>query len=225
MRRPGGFIRCGCFQLMPSSSMASWACVRCTLPSRFTGQTKRPRSRRFVKRQRPSGSAQRTLTISPRRPRKMNRWPLKAVGTQRVLHLRRQPVEAAAHVSHAGNQPNTRARRKANHTSPSRSSLTSARSSSGVTGPVRLRVPPGSVSLQLMTGGETGAPLLCLTGTGTARRYSRIFAVNRPQQSGAVFNLINPVPATRTDLITPAPALICGTEHLRSQPDKVRPCS
>ncbi|EHT99453.1 hypothetical protein CKS_1640 [Pantoea stewartii subsp. stewartii DC283] len=91
--------------------------------------------------------------------------PAERVGAQRVLHLRRQPVEAAAHVCHACNQPNACACRKTNHGSPSRSSLTSARSNSGVSGPVRLRLPPGSVSLQLMTGGRSAdtAPL-CLRG-------------------------------------------------------------
>ena len=45
------------------------------LPSRTAGQTNCPSSRRLVNRHRPSASAQRILTVSPLRPRKINRWP------------------------------------------------------------------------------------------------------------------------------------------------------
>src|SRR5471030_1936449 len=72
--------------------------------------------------------------------------PAERVRSQRVLHFSCQPVETAAHIRHAGDQPDARASRKVNHASPSLSSLTSTRRSSGVSGPVRLRLPPGSVS-------------------------------------------------------------------------------
>jgi hypothetical protein len=112
--------------------------------------------------------------------------PAERVHSQRVLHFRRQPIEAAAHIRHAGDQPDARASRKVNHASPSLSSLMSARSSSGVSGPVRLRLPPGSVSLQLMTGGWSAdtAPL-CLGGgesgsTATGMRVALLAGGQQP---------------------------------------------
>lgn len=68
-------------------------------------------------------------------------------------------------MRHAGDQQDAQACREVNHVSPPLSSLTSARSNSGASGPVRLRLPPGSVSLQLMTDGRSDdTATLCLGG-------------------------------------------------------------
>jgi len=61
--------------------------------------------------------------------------PAERVRAQRALHFRCKPVEAAAHVRQAGDQPDARARWKVNLASSSLSSLTSAYSNSGVGGP------------------------------------------------------------------------------------------
>lgn len=87
------------------------------------------------------------------------------VGAQCVLYFRCQPVEATAHICYASNQPDTRTCRKTNHEPPSLSSMISARRSSGVNGPVWLRLPPGNVSLQLITGGiSVDTTPFCLGG-------------------------------------------------------------
>ncbi len=57
--------------------MASCERVIAILPSRTAGQTNCPSSRRLINRHRPSASAQSIFTVSPRRPRKINRWPEK----------------------------------------------------------------------------------------------------------------------------------------------------
>ncbi len=67
--------RLGCRQSMPSISIASWAGVRNTLPSRAEGQAKRPRSSRLVSRHSPSPVDHSSLTWLPLRPRKMKTWP------------------------------------------------------------------------------------------------------------------------------------------------------
>ncbi len=93
MRIPGRSVRCGCFQLMPSSSIDSCAGVRWTLPSRVTGQTKRPRSSRLVNRHRPSRSAHSTFIMSPRRPRKINRCPLNGSSRRVFCTLEARPLK------------------------------------------------------------------------------------------------------------------------------------
>lgn len=58
-----------------SRSMASCERVMAIFPSRTAGQMNTTSSRRLVNRHRPSASAQRIFTVSPLRPRKINRWP------------------------------------------------------------------------------------------------------------------------------------------------------
>jgi hypothetical protein len=65
----------GLRQSMPSRSIESCARVRHTVPSVACGQMNRPRSRRLANRHRPSPSNQRSLIMSPLRPRKTNTWP------------------------------------------------------------------------------------------------------------------------------------------------------
>ena len=65
----------GLRQSMPSSSIESCARVRQTVPSVACGQMNRPRSNRLANRHRPSPSNQRSLIMSPLRPRKTNTWP------------------------------------------------------------------------------------------------------------------------------------------------------
>lgn len=55
--------------------MASCERAMAILPSRTAGQMNWPSSSRLVNRHRPSASAQRIFTVSPLRPRKINRWP------------------------------------------------------------------------------------------------------------------------------------------------------
>ncbi len=93
MRIPGRSVRWGCFQLMPSSSMDSCAGVRWILPSRVTGQTKRPRSSLLVNMHRPSRSAHSTFIMSPRRPRKMNRCPLNGSSRNVFCTLEARPLK------------------------------------------------------------------------------------------------------------------------------------
>ncbi len=93
MRIPGRSVRWGCFQLMPSSSMDSCAGVRWILPSRVTGQTKRPRSSLLVNMHRPSRSAHSTFIMSPRRPRKMNRCPLNGSSCNVFCTLEARPLK------------------------------------------------------------------------------------------------------------------------------------
>ena len=99
----GRHVRCGMRQSMPSSSIASCADVRQTLPSLAAGQTNRPRSRRLENRQAPWLSHQIILSKSPRRPRNTNRWPENGSSAKtcsacaaRVLKPRRMSVTPAA---------------------------------------------------------------------------------------------------------------------------------
>ena len=76
----GRHVRSGTRQSIPSSSIESWADVMWILPSMAWGQTKRPRSRRLVKRHAPPAlpdrpSHQTILIKSPRRPLKTNKCP------------------------------------------------------------------------------------------------------------------------------------------------------
>lgn len=74
----GHHVRSGMRQSIPSSSIESWAAMIWILSSAACGQTKRPRSKRLVKRQvLPVNwllpSRQIILSESSRRPRKTNR--------------------------------------------------------------------------------------------------------------------------------------------------------
>ena len=99
----GRHVRCGMRQSMPSSSIASCADVRQTLPSLAAGQTNRPRSGRLENRQAPWLSHQIILSKSPRRPRNTNRWP-ENILCQNLLGCR-QSIETPPHVCHARRQP------------------------------------------------------------------------------------------------------------------------
>ena len=71
----GVYVRCGCRQSMPSSSIDNCARVNETVPSLACGQMNRPRSSLFANRHSPSPSNQSSLMMSPRRPRKTKTWP------------------------------------------------------------------------------------------------------------------------------------------------------
>src|SRR5471032_1155446 len=84
-------VRRGCRQSMPSSSIDSWALVRWIFPPSAWGQIKRPRSNRFASNQSPSSVAQSSFTRSPRRPRKMNRWPPSGFSSSAVCTFAASP--------------------------------------------------------------------------------------------------------------------------------------
>ena len=111
----GCHVRSGCRQSMPSSSIENCAALSETLPLSACGQTKRPRSRRLVNRHMPSPSLHSNFTRSPRRPRNAKTWPLNGSSRQRHLHLRRQRVDAAAHVRHASGKPHPGPSARADH--------------------------------------------------------------------------------------------------------------
>jgi hypothetical protein len=71
----GRHVSSGQLQSIPSRSIDNCTSVRETLPLFACGQTKQPRSRRFVSRHRPLPDHHRTLSISPRRLRNANTWP------------------------------------------------------------------------------------------------------------------------------------------------------
>lgn len=93
----------GIRQSIPSNSIDNCAAVTLTLPSFAAGQTKRPRSRRLLKRHAPWLSHQIILSRSPRRPRNTNRWPEYGSSSKTfsacaasVLNPRRMSVTPAA---------------------------------------------------------------------------------------------------------------------------------
>src|SRR5678816_1182538 len=72
----GCHVRSGWRQSIPSSSIESCAALSETLPLSACGQTKRPRSSRFVSMHMPSPSLHSNFTRSPLRPRNAKTWPL-----------------------------------------------------------------------------------------------------------------------------------------------------
>lgn len=71
----GRHVLSGVRQSTPSSNIDSYAGDNITLPAVAEGKTNRPFSKRLENRHAPCLSHQKTLTSSPRRPRKTNRRP------------------------------------------------------------------------------------------------------------------------------------------------------
>jgi len=123
----GRQVRCGRRQSMPSSNIESCAVDKCTAPESACGQIKRPFSKRLMNRHMPSPLHQRTLSKSPRRPRKANTCPEKGSSVNVVCTNAAKPfmprrisvTPAASHICvPAGNPINSRPGRAA-HVAPS----------------------------------------------------------------------------------------------------------
>ena len=96
----GTAVRAGLRQSMPSSSIASCARLNDTAPCSARGQMKRPRSRRFANRHRPSPSHHSTLMRSPRLPRKTKTCAGIRILFERGLRDGAQAGESAPQVGH-----------------------------------------------------------------------------------------------------------------------------
>jgi len=108
-------VLCGLRQSMPSSNIESCARVRQTVPSVACGQMKRPLSKRFAKRHRPSPSHHKSFTMSPLRPRKTKNVSGERLLLKHRLHLRAQAIQTTTHVGHPGGEPYLRSSTKIDH--------------------------------------------------------------------------------------------------------------
>lgn len=132
--------------------MVQQTACRCTFPSRVTGHTKRPRSRRLAKRHNPSRSAHRIFTILPLRPRRTKICPENGSSFSVFCTFEARPLKPQRiSVTPAMIQILVRY-----HREPPFSSLSNTLSKAGVTASCSFTVPPGNATSQQSTSAGNG---------------------------------------------------------------------